>query len=66
MGTRKGLFVLEGGAGVEFSIQSRAFVGEPVDYAMRDPRTERRFAAVTSPFWGPRSGSPTTSSVRPA
>ena len=54
VGTRKGLFVLEGQPGSEFSIQSRAFVGEPVDFAMRDPRTGRLFAAVTSPFWGPR------------
>jgi hypothetical protein len=54
VGTRKGLFVLEGEPGSEFSIRTRAFVGEPVDYAMRDPRTGRLFAAVTSPFWGPR------------
>jgi photosystem II stability/assembly factor-like uncharacterized protein len=54
VGTRKGLFVLEGEPGTEFAITRRAFVGEPVDYAMRDPRTGRLFAAVTSPFWGPR------------
>jgi photosystem II stability/assembly factor-like uncharacterized protein len=54
VGTRKGLFVLEGEPGSEFAIRTRAFVGEPVDYAMRDPRTGRVFAAVTSPFWGPR------------
>ena len=54
VGTRKGLFVLEGEPGAEFEITTRAFVGEPVDYAMRDPRTGRLFAAVTSPFWGPR------------
>jgi photosystem II stability/assembly factor-like uncharacterized protein len=54
VGTRKGLFVLEGEPGSQFSIRTRAFVGEPVDYAMRDPRTGRLFAAVTSPFWGPR------------
>ena len=54
MGTRKGLFVLEGEPGSEFSIRTRAFVGDPVDYATRDPRTGRLFAAVTSPFWGPR------------
>jgi hypothetical protein len=54
VGTRKGLFVLEGEPGSEFQITTRAFVGEPVDYAMRDPRTGRLFAAVTSPFWGPR------------
>jgi photosystem II stability/assembly factor-like uncharacterized protein len=54
VGTRKGLFVLEGKPGAAFAITTRAFVGEPVDYAVRDPRTGRRFAAVTSPFWGPR------------
>jgi photosystem II stability/assembly factor-like uncharacterized protein len=54
VGTRKGLFVLEGEPGAEFRIRTRAFVGEPVDYAVRDPRTGRVFAAVTSPFWGPR------------
>ncbi len=54
VGTRKGLFVLDGEPGSEFAVTTRAFVGEPVDYAMRDPRTGRLFAAVTSPFWGPR------------
>jgi photosystem II stability/assembly factor-like uncharacterized protein len=54
VGTRKGLFVLEGEPGSEFQISKRAFVGEPVDYAVRDPRSGRLFAAVTSPFWGPR------------
>ena len=54
VGTRKGLFVLEGEPGSGFSIVARAFVGEPVDYAMRDRRTGRLFASVTSPFWGPR------------
>ena len=54
VGTRKGLFVLDGEPGAEFRIAARAFVGDPVDYAMRDPRTGRLFAAVTSPFWGPR------------
>jgi len=54
VGTRKGLFVLEGEPGGAFEITTRAFVGEPVDYAMRDPRTGRLFAAVSSPFWGPR------------
>ncbi len=54
VGTRKGLFVLEGEAGAELSIAARAFEGDPVDYAMRDPRSGRCFAAVTSPFWGPR------------
>jgi photosystem II stability/assembly factor-like uncharacterized protein len=54
VGTRKGLFVLDGPPGGTFAIRRRAFVGEPVDYAMRDPRSGRVFVAVTSPFWGPR------------
>ena len=54
VGTRKGLFVLEGEPGAAFETRTRAFVGDPVDYAMRDARTGRLFAAVTSPFWGPR------------
>ena len=54
VGTRKGLFVLEGEPGAQFQIRTRAFVGEPVDYAMRDARSGRLFAAVSSPFWGPR------------
>ena len=44
VGTRKGLFVLEGEPGAAFALVTRAFVGEPVDYAMRDPRTGRLFA----------------------
>ena len=54
VGTRKGLFVLDGSADARFEIKTRAFVGEPVDYAMRDPRTGRCFASVTSAFYGPR------------
>ncbi|MDX6718824.1 MAG: hypothetical protein QOJ63_1078 [Solirubrobacteraceae bacterium] len=54
VGTRKGLFVLQGAPGEEFEITTRAFEGEPVDYAMREAHSRRLFAAVTSPFWGPR------------
>jgi hypothetical protein len=54
LGTKKGLFVLDGDAGSEFTVRTRAFPGEPVDYAMRDPRTGRLFASVSSPFYGPR------------
>ncbi len=54
VGTRKGLFVLAGDGDGPFAIATRAFVGEPVDYAIREPATGRVFAAVTSPFWGPR------------
>ncbi len=54
VGTRKGLFVLDGAPGGEFAVRRRAFVGEPVEYAIRDPRSRRLLVAVTSPFWGPR------------
>jgi len=54
VGTRKGLFVLDGEPGTGFEITARRFEGEPVDYAMRDPRSGRVFAAVSSPFYGPR------------
>ncbi len=54
VGTRKGLFVIDGSTDARFEIKARAFVGEPVDYAMRDPRTGRCFASVTSAFYGPR------------
>jgi hypothetical protein len=35
-------------------VTARKFDGEPVEYAMRDPRTGRVLAAVTSPFYGPK------------
>jgi photosystem II stability/assembly factor-like uncharacterized protein len=54
VGTKKGLFVLEGEPGSGFEITTRAFAGEPVDYATRDPRTGRIFATMTSPFYGPK------------
>lgn len=54
VGTRKGLFVLEGEAGGAFEVAARAFAGETVDYALRDPRTGRLLASVTSPFYGPK------------
>jgi photosystem II stability/assembly factor-like uncharacterized protein len=54
VGTKKGLFVLEGEPGEPFEITARAFPGEPVDYAMRDARTGRLLATVTSPFYGPK------------
>ncbi len=54
VGTKKGLFVLEGEPGAEFEVKARAFAGEPVEYAMRDPRTGRVLASVTSPFYGPK------------
>jgi photosystem II stability/assembly factor-like uncharacterized protein len=54
VGTKKGLFVLEGEPGGEFEITARAFAGEPVEYAMRDPRSGRVFAASINPFYGPK------------
>ena len=54
--TRKGLFVLRGDphAGRPFEIVTRAFPGDVVEFAMRDPRTGRYFAGHTSGFYGPR------------
>ena len=54
VGTKKGLFLLEGEPGSAFEITTRAFAGQPVDFATRDPRTGRLFATVTSPFYGPK------------
>jgi photosystem II stability/assembly factor-like uncharacterized protein len=54
IGTKKGLFVLRGDAGGEFAISARAFAGEPVEYAMRDPGSGRVLATTTSPFYGPK------------
>ena len=54
VGTKKGLFVLEGEPGAPFAVRTRAFPGEPVEYAVRDPRSGRVLASVTSPFYGPK------------
>src|SRR6266542_3068239 len=54
VGTRKGLFVLEGEPGGAFEVTARAFAGEPVEYAMRDPHSGRCLASVTSAFYGPK------------
>lgn len=56
VGTKKGLFVLDGdpATGDPFSVSTRAFAGDVVEFAMRDPRTGRLFASVTSGFYGPR------------
>src|SRR4051812_43410375 len=54
LGTKKGLFVLEGEPGSGFEVTARAFAGEPVEYALRDPRSNRILASVTSPFYGPK------------
>src|SRR3954447_8042655 len=54
VGTKKGLFVLEGEPGGAFSVTARAFPGEPVECALRDARSGRLFAGMTSPFYGPK------------
>jgi photosystem II stability/assembly factor-like uncharacterized protein len=54
VGTRKGLFVLEGEPGAPLEITARGFPGESVEYALRDPRSGRVLAAVTSAFYGPQ------------
>jgi hypothetical protein len=54
VGTKKGLFVLEGEPDSGFEVTARAFPGEPVEFAVRDPRYGRILASVTSPFYGPK------------
>jgi photosystem II stability/assembly factor-like uncharacterized protein len=54
VGTKKGLFVLRGDAPGAMGIAMRAFAGDVVEYAARDPRSGRYFASVTSGFYGPR------------
>ena len=54
IGTRKGLLVLEGEPPGPFQVRARAFPGETVDYATRDPRSGRVFATITSPVYGPK------------
>jgi photosystem II stability/assembly factor-like uncharacterized protein len=54
VGTKKGLFLLDGEPGSGFEIKTRAFAGQPVDFVTRDPRSGRLLATVTSPFYGPK------------
>jgi hypothetical protein len=54
LGTKKGLYALEGSPGGSFEVTARAFAGEPVEYAMRDPASGRVLASVTSAFYGPK------------
>ena len=54
LATKKGLFVLEGEPGAPFAVTARAFAGEPVDHAIRDPGSGRLIASVSSPFYGPK------------
>jgi photosystem II stability/assembly factor-like uncharacterized protein/molybdopterin converting factor small subunit len=54
VGTKKGLFVLRGRRGGAMDVAARAFPGNAVEYAMRDPRTGRYYASVTFGQFGPR------------
>jgi photosystem II stability/assembly factor-like uncharacterized protein len=54
LGTKKGLFVLEGEPDSNYEVKARAFAGEPVEYAVRDPRSGRLFASVSHPIYGPK------------
>src|SRR6266550_3506578 len=54
VGTKKGLFVLRGEQPEALTVATRAFEGDVVEFAIRDPRTGRYFASVTSGFFGPR------------
>jgi photosystem II stability/assembly factor-like uncharacterized protein len=54
VGTKKGLFALEGEPGAPFEVTGRAFAGDPVEFAIRDPRSGRLLVSVTSPFYGPK------------
>jgi photosystem II stability/assembly factor-like uncharacterized protein len=46
--------VLDGEPGSSFVVKARAFAGEPVEYAVRDPRSGRLFASVSHPIYGPK------------
>lgn len=54
VGTKKGLFVLRGERGGPMEIAARAFPGQSVEYAIRDPRSGRYLASVTHGQFGPR------------
>jgi len=54
VGTKKGMFVLRGEGNGPYEVAGRTFEGDVVEYAMRDPRSGRYFASVTSGFYGPR------------
>lgn len=51
--TKKGLYVLAGDRDGELATTVRHLAGENVDFAARDPRNGRTFAATSGPF-GPR------------
>ena len=53
VGTKKGLIVLRGERGGPLEVASRAFPGEVCEYAVRDPRSGRYLASVTTGQFGP-------------
>jgi len=54
VGTRKGLFVLQGARGGPMSEVARKFSGNDVEFAIKDARTGTYFASVTHGQYGPR------------
>src|SRR5881409_2240593 len=54
VGPRKGLFILRGPRGGPMQQVARMFIGNTVEYAMRDPRTGTYLASVTHGQYGPR------------
>ncbi|MBK5227937.1 MAG: MoaD/ThiS family protein [Actinobacteria bacterium] len=54
VGTHKGLFVLRGERGGPMEVATRAFEGQDVEFAMRDPRSGTYIASVTHGQFGPR------------
>jgi hypothetical protein len=53
VGTKKGLFVLRGRRGGRMEVAARAFPGQAVEYAIRDPRSGAYLASVTHGQFGP-------------
>ena len=54
VGTKKGLFVLQGPRGGPLEVTARQFRGQVVEYATVDRRSGRYFASVTHGQFGPR------------
>ena len=53
VGSKKGLIVLRGPRGGELEVAERAFPGQIVEYACRDPRSGRYYASATHGQFGP-------------
>lgn len=53
VGTNKGLIVLHGEAGDRMQVAGRTFEGSVCEFALRDRRSGRYLASVTSGFYGP-------------